>query len=159
MNVTCVISLVKFNLLQLNSNTLICDKPWLGKTWQRSHLDKAVEFSSLGIFLDWVDRLNHLMFNHMTTTCQLVRINILSMLSLSQRVRNSGIACGGHLGGNCLPVKYLSPSLPPTFEWNQETMGISCTKWSKPMTFWGSCPPLAPMMRKSWLQLVKKIGS
>ncbi len=40
-------------------------------------------------------------------------------------------------------------SLPPSFEWKQEKWEFSCTKWSKLMTFRGSCPlksscPLPP---------------
>ncbi len=27
------------------------------------------------------------------------------------------------------------------FLWNHEKIGTSCTKWSKLLTFWGSCPP------------------
>ncbi len=30
--------------------------------------------------------------------------------------------------------------LPPNFLWNEEKWEFSCTKLSKRMTFWGSCP-------------------
>ncbi len=42
------------------------------------------------------------------------------------------------------PLPMLScPLFASYFGWNQEKMGISCTKQSKLMTFWGSC--MAPL--------------
>ncbi len=47
---------------------------------------------------------------------------------------------------NAHPLKFClapSPFAPaPNFEWYQQEMGnFCCTKWSEPITFWGSCPP------------------
>ena len=39
------------------------------------------------------------------------------------------------------------------FDWNQQKWAFSCTKWSKLMTFWGSCPP--PSWKMSCLLLMQ----
>ncbi len=61
----------------------------------------------------------------------------------------SGVATRGKM--SCPPP----PRLPPTLSEIKKNWAFSCTKWSKPMTFWGSCPTekcLAPCMRTKWLR-------
>ncbi len=97
----------------------------------------------------------HSLYTHVAQTCKTVIYTYFypsvspgiplpscPLPPLVQLVSNSGVATRG-LRGQISPVKCIAPPAcpPPHIEWNHEKMAFSCTKWwSKPMTFWGSCP-------------------